>query len=223
MSHHPVPENLRQAVEDNLGPVRPLHPWWLRAMLAVAVAAVILAAVLATAGLRTDMEHLPMWLSWGSSGFQLALAFLLIALALRESVPGGGAPIGTVRTVAVVALTVQILVGVATALISPPSALPGDALSAGMGCFAHESAMAIPIFAVTLLLVFRALPLRAPTAGLLGGAGSTLGADAVIHLLCPKSDLAHVLVWHTGSVLFFMVLGWLAGVAWRRVRWQRGS
>jgi len=223
MSNHPLPETLRRAIADDLDPVRPLHPWWMRAMLAVSVAAVILAAVLATAGLRADMDHIPMWLSWGSSSFQLALAFLLIGLAMRESVPGRGAPLGTVRAAAALALAVQVLIGITTSFHSAPFAAHGGGITAGMGCFAHESAMALPIFAVTLLLVFTAYPLRAPTAGLLGGAGATLGSDAVIHLLCPKSDLAHVLMWHTGSVVFFMALGWLAGVVWRRLQWRRPS
>jgi hypothetical protein len=45
-----------------------------------------------------------------------------------------------------------------------------------------------------------------------------LTGDAVTHLLCPISDLTHVLVWHTGAVLGFAVLGWLAGTIWERRR-----
>lgn len=223
MSNDSIPASLRRTVEDDLGPVRPLHPAWLRTIFAVTVAIVVLAAVLAMGDLRTDMDLIPTWLSWGSSGLQLALGFLLIGLALRESVPGEWAPIGSVRLAAGAAVTIQVFTGVATSIYAPSGNLGGSGITSGMGCFTHEAAMALPTFAVTLLLVFRALPLRAPTAGLLGGAGAAVASDAVIHLICPKSDLMHVLVWHTGSVLFFMGLGWIAGVIWRHVRWAHGS
>jgi hypothetical protein len=221
MSLDSIPNGLREAIESDLAPVHPLHPAWVRTMLAVAILAVVLAFVLAKASLRPDMAHLPIWLSWGCSILQLALGVLLIGLALREAVPGEGIPAGAVRIAALTALAVQILVGVATSIYSPAIAMPGSGIAPGIGCFKHESAMALPTFVVTMWLVFRALPLRAPTAGLLGGAGAMVASDAVIHLLCPMSNLSHVLVWHTGAVIVFMGVGWIAGMIWERLRWHR--
>ena len=215
-------ESLREAVAGDLKPVKPLHPAWMRIMLAVGFTTVVLAFILAKASLRADLDQLPMWLSWGCATLQFALGLVLVALALKEAVPGAGAPAGAVAVAAVTAVTVQVLVGVATSLVSPTIA-SGVGFAAGIGCFAHETTMALPAFAITLSLVFRALPLRAPTAGLLGGAGATVTADAVIHLLCPVSSLSHVLVWHTGAVIFFMTVGWLAGIVWQHLRWSNGS
>ena len=79
--------------------------------------------------------------------------------------------------------------------------------------------MALPALAVTLWLVFRALPLRPSIAGLLGGAGAAVTADALTHVLCPMSDLRHVLVWHTGALIGLMFIGWLAGKLWERKRY----
>jgi hypothetical protein len=218
-----VPTKLREAVERDFQPVRPLSPFWLRTMLAIATLAVVLAFVLANASLRNDLDRLPMWLSWGSSLLQLSLGALLVGLAMRESIPGGGAPRGFVRAAAITAVAVQVLVGIATSVYSPAVAVPGSGLTAGVGCLKHEAMMALPTFVVVLWLVFRALPLRAPVAGLLGGAGATVGADAVIHLLCPMADLAHVLVWHSGAMVIFMAAGWLIGVIWQRLRWRSTS
>lgn len=223
MSTESIPDSLREAIEGDLHPVRPLHPAWMRIMLAVAVTAVVLAFVLAKASLRADMDQLPMWLSWGCSALQLGLGGLLVGLALREAVPGAGVPGGVVRLAAVTALAVQILVGIATSIYSPSISMQSGGIASGMGCFKHEAFMALPTFVITLLLVFRALPLRAPTAGLLGGAGATVASDAVIHLLCPMSNLSHVLIWHTGAVLFFMALGWVVGFAWQRFHWPLRS
>jgi hypothetical protein len=223
MTLESLPASLRDAVEDDLQPIRPLHPAWMRTMVAVAFLAVVLAFVLAKASLRADIEQIPMWLSWGCSALQLGLGVLLIGMAMREAVPGDGSPAGAVRAAAVTALVVQILVGVATSIYSPAIAMPGSGFAPGIGCFKHEAMMALPSFAATLWLVFRALPLRAPTAGLLGGAGATVASDAVIHLLCPVSDLPHVLVWHSGAVIVFMALGWVVGAIWQRMHWQRAS
>jgi len=220
MSLESVPKGLRQAIERDLEPVRPLHPAWMRTLVAVAVMVVVLAFTLASASLRSDLDQIPMWLSWGCSTLQLALAVMLIGMSLRESVPGAGVPVGAVRTAAVTALTMQILVGVATSIYSPAVPMPGSDFTAGVGCLKHEFFLALPTFVATLWLVFRALPLRAPTAGLLGGAGAAVASDAVLHLMCPMSDLLHVLVWHTGAVLIFMAVGWLIGLAWERARWQ---
>ena len=84
----------------------------------------------------------------------------------------------------------------------------------GMGCLAHDSLMALPTFLVCMWLIFRALPTRAPTAGVVGGAGAGLTADAIIHLQCPLVDLRHVLVWHTGSLLILIAVGWAIGRIW---------
>ena len=154
---------------------------------------------------------------------QLALGVLLIAMALREAVPGAAIPNGAIRACAVIAVSVQILVGVATSIFSPAAHMPGSGIAAGIGCLSHESLVALPTFAATLWLVFRALPLRAPVAGLLGGAGAAVASDAILHLLCPMSDLRHVLVWHTGAVVLFMAFGWIFGVVWVRARWRPTS
>lgn len=223
MSLESLPNGLRQAIENDHQPVRPLHPAWMRTIFAAAILAVVLAFVLASASLRPDIDQLPMWLSWGCSALQLVLGILLIGLALRESVPGEGIPRGAVRVAALTALAVQILVGIATSIFSPAIAMPGSGIAPGIGCLKHETAMALPTFAVTLWLVFRALPLRAPTVGLLGGAGATVASDALIHLLCPMSNLSHVLVWHTGAVILFMTIGWTIGAIWQRLHWQRDS
>ena len=218
MTIEPMPAALREAVSRDLRPVRPLQPPWRRTVLVAGVAATVLAIALLVPGhsLRQDLTSLPLWLSWGASLFELAAGIAVIGLALREAVPGGAAPRGAVRTVALAAFALQIVIGVATWRYGPGTPPGPGWLAAGAGCLSHDAAMILPGFAVTLWLVFRALPLRAPAAGLLGGCGAALTGDAVTHLLCPVSDLAHVLVWHTGAVLGFAGLGWLIGTLWDR-------
>jgi len=217
-----MPETLREAVEGDLHPVRPLHPAWQRTLVVAAVATLVMVCVLLVLKVqyRSDLDMLPLWLSWGATFFELIVGTLIVGLALRESIPGGAVPSGTIRTAIITGLALQILVGIITFIHSAGMPMGADWFTKSIGCLIHDSLMVLPIFAVTMWLVFRALPMRAPIAGLLGGAGAAITGDAITHLLCPMSDLRHVLVWHTGAIFGFMALGWLAGKLWARYRWR---
>jgi hypothetical protein len=216
-----IPESLRQAISNDLSPVKPLPPVWMRTLYAVAVAAAGLTIVVTVfkLSLRPDMDQLPMWLSWGCTALQLTIGVILVGMALREAVPGSAVPVGAVSLAVGTGVVMQILVGIATWMHSPGMPLvKGHGLKAGMTCSTHDAALALPALAVTLWLVFRALPMRPSVAGLLGGTGAAVTADAINHILCPMSDLRHVLVWHTGMILGLMLLGWAAGKLWERRR-----
>ena len=219
-----LPESLRQTISDDLAPVRPLSPAWMRTLYAVAVAAAGLAIVVAAFKLtiRPDIEQLPMWLSWGCTALQLIVGVVLVGMALREAVPGSGVPAGAVTLAVSTGVVMQILVGIATWMHSPGMPLmQGHGFKAGVTCSTHDLALALPALAITLWLVFRALPLRPSIAGLLGGTGAAVTADAINHILCPMSDLRHVLVWHTGMLFGLMIVGWVAGKVWERNRFGR--
>jgi len=193
----------------------------MRTLYAVAVAAAGLAIVVAAfkLSLRPDIEQLPMWLSWGCTALQLVVGIVLVGMALREAVPGSGVPAGAVTLALSTGVVMQILVGIATWMHSPGMPLmQGHGFKAGVTCSTHDLALALPALAITLWLVFRALPLRPSIAGLLGGTGAAVTADAINHILCPMSDLRHVLVWHTGMLFGLMIVGWVAGKLWERKR-----
>jgi len=216
-----LPDGLRRAISDDFKPVKPLPPAWMRTLYAVAVAAAGLAVVVAAfkLTLRPDMDQIPMWLSWGCTALQLVVGVVLVGMALREAVPGSGVPTGAVTLAVCTGVVMQILVGIATWMHSPGMPLVKDhGLEAGVTCSTHDAALALPALAITLWLVFRALPLRPSVAGLLGGTGAAVSADAINHILCPMSDLRHVLVWHTGMIFGLMVVGWAAGKIWEHRR-----
>jgi hypothetical protein len=220
-----LPDDLRRAISDDFEPVKPLPPVWMRTLYAVAVAAAGLAVVVAAfkLTLRPDMDQIPMWLSWGCTALQLVVGVVLVGMALREAVPGSGVPTGAVTLAVGTGVVMQILVGVATWMHSPGMPLlEGHGLKAGVTCSTHDAALALPALAITLWLVFRALPLRPSVAGLLGGTGAAVTADAINHILCPMSDLRHVLVWHTGMIFGLMLVGWLAGKIWEKKRFSQG-
>ena len=219
-----LPESLRQTISNNLAPVKPLPPVWMRTLYATAAAAGGLAVIVAAfkLTLRPDMEQLPMWLSWGCTTLQLIVGVILIGMALREAVPGNGVPVGAVTIAVGTGVLMQILVGIATWMHSPGVPyIKGQGLATGVGCAMHDLALGFPALVATLWLVFRALPLRPSVSGLLGGTGAALTADAINHIICPMSDLRHVLVWHTGVIFGLMLVGWTAGRLWERKRFGR--
>jgi hypothetical protein len=217
-----IPSALRDAVENDLQAVRPLAPaWWRTLVVATVVAVVVTTALLVIKlQLRPDLGEMPMWLSWGASCLELIAGVFLVGLALREAVPGAAVPMGGAHTAIGTGVVLQMAVGIVTWMHSPGVAMGSDWLATSVVCLKRESSMVVPIFIVTLWLVFRALPLRAPMAGMLGGCGAAVTGDAVMHLLCPMSDLRHVLVWHTGAVVCFIALGWLIGLLWAKLRWR---
>ncbi len=168
MTSHSLPDSLREAIGNDLQPVRPLPPVWMRTLFAVAVAAVCLGVVVVVfkLSLRPDMDQIPMWLSWGCTLIQLTIGVVLLGMALREAVPGHGVPAGMVATAVGTGILMQILVGIATWMHSPGMPyVPGQGLKTGIGCASHDTALALPALVVTLWLVFRALPLRPSVAG----------------------------------------------------------
>lgn len=224
MSPDAVPERLRRSVADDIAPVQPLPPAWMRTLKAAAVAAFGLGIIVVAfrMSLRPDMDQLPMWIGWGATAVQLGIGVLLIGLAMREAVPGCLVPRPAVAFAVALGVVMQVVVAVATWMHSPGMAMPAaHGWNLGLGCAGKDITMAVPALVVTLWLVFRALPVRPSVAGLLGGAGAAVTADAFNHLICPLSDLRHVLVWHTGAMLGLMLVGWLVGKAWELARLRR--
>lgn len=221
MSCPNLSEPLRREIERDSKPVRPLPPPWRRAVWVVIAVGVVWLADLARAPLRPDLDVLPMAIGWGGALLQLAAGLPLVILALRQGVPGAGPSGGTCLAWFAAALVVQAAVAVATLAHSAGFEPGGGALGSGLACMAHDVAAAVPALLVTLWLTARALPTRAPLAGLLAGAGAGATADGLLHLLCPISDLGHVLVWHLGAIVLLAAAGAVLGAGWDRWRARR--
>lgn len=214
-----LPESLRSEVARDHQPVRPLPAVWRGTVLLSGAASGLFALWVTLFSLRPDLGELPLWLTWGCAIVQLALATMLAALALREGIPGRATPMAAVAIAILSALAVQMAVGVATWLHSTGASSGAATLGHDLRCMRADLQLALPIFLLAMVMVFRALPLRAPVAGALAGAAAALASDAIAHLRCGVSDLRHVLVWHTGAIVLMIALGWFVGWLWSRRRW----
>ncbi len=216
MDHPPVPETLRAAVANDLEPVKPLSAPWRGALLVATVGLVVVAGASLVRPLRGDLAVLSPTLVWGSLILQLVVGALLIGLSLRESIPGSGVALKVALSAIGLGYLTHLAVALATWMAVPVS--PTGTPQCGVACMEHEVFFALPAFALVCLLILRALPMRAPMAGALAGAGTGLVADGGVHLFCPISGLHHVLVWHGGGFLAMVAIGTVLGLLWKRLQ-----
>jgi hypothetical protein len=215
-----LPDALRRALEADHRPVHALRPAPVRVLWVALWTALALVVLPMLIGIRGDVAGLGLALSWGAAALECLAGVGLVALALREAVPGLGvtAPVGSVALAA--GFGVHVLVATVCSLRGGGSL--GGFPPAGAHCFPMESTLALPALALTMLLILRAYAVRPRWAGVLGGAGAGLLTDGVWHLICPHAELLHVLVWHGGAVLTLAGLGWVTGAAVEAAHRRRG-
>lgn len=206
-----LPPRLRAAVLEELRPVRPLRRPGIRALAVATPAAVVLGTALFATWRGWASLGGASTLAWAGSLAQWCAATLLLWLALREAVPGEG--LGGVRAALGLAAGVAVQLGGALLV-----AHGGGGVAGGLPCLQRELTLGLPLLVFAAFLALQALPLRSAWAGALAGAAAGLLADALWHLVCPRVDLPHLLVWHFGATPLLAAAGALAGLAWARFR-----
>ena len=145
--------------------------------------------------------------AWGFSFGQALAGLVIIAAALRESIPGRGLSRPAVATTFAIGLAIPFILLVATASAFNIGPEPGRELEEGIGCFRVSALSAIPALIAAAILAARALPLRPALAGALYGLGCGLISDAGLRLFCEYTDMEHVLFGHGGAIVGAMVIG----------------
>ena len=211
-----APNALRDLVARDLAPARPLAPPAVRALALVPIAAAIVASVPALYELRPDLPSIGALRAFGFSIAQAIAGIVIIAAALRESVPGRQWPLAQVIALVAGGMLMPLLLpGLAAQAfdVAPP---PAGAVPVGVACFRTSALAALPALAASALLSARAFPLRPAVAGALYGLGAGLIADAGLQLWCEFSAPAHVLAAHLGAVILSMALGVAAALVSRQ-------
>ena len=198
-----VPALLRQTVERDLRPVRPLRPAWVRALALLPLAALALVEPVFRYSLRRDVGFS---LSWGLSALEVAAGILLVAVGLKNAVPGQESSRRSVRLIAAGVMLV-VAVSVLTDVISATKVPPGELGFFNTWCFEQSALLGIPAVGLAALLAGRALPIHPALVGALYGMGGGLFADAGWRMFCDVSEPAHVLIAHGGAVLALTVAG----------------
>jgi hypothetical protein len=213
-----LPPSLRDAVKRDLRPTRPLRSPFVRALVLIPLAVAIVLSVPGLRFFRSDMGAIGFVRAWGFSFGQALAGLVIVAVALRESIPGRGLTRGVIAATVGLGLVIPGALLVLTASSFEVGPQPGQALEEGIGCFRVSAISAIPALIAAAILAARAFPLRPALAGALYGLGCGLVADAGLRLFCGYTDLAHVLLGHGGAIVGAMAFG--AVVASTVGRWR---
>ena len=199
--------DLRAAVAKDLRPVRPLWPPSRRALALLPLAIAIVVGIPVAHFFRTDLETLGFFRGWGLSMLESLAGLTIVALGLRESVPGRGLRIRALLLAAVIGLALPLViyrVTTDTFTVGPKS---WSEWRFGMACLRTSVLAAVPVLLASAFLTKRALPMRPIAAGILWGLGCGLIADAGLRLYCEFTTVPHMVLEHFGAVVVSMLLG----------------
>jgi Negative regulator of sigma F len=201
------PAQLRKAVARDLRAARPLLSPVQRALALLPLALVTIAAVPLLNFFRSDLGTLGVLGSWGLSVLEALGGVMVVALALREAIPGRALSLVALVATFAAGLVLPFAVLSATAPSYTIGALPGGAWSDGVACFRTSATAAIPALLVSAALVLRAFPMRPVITGALYGLGSGLIADAGLRLYCDFTVPSHFIGAHGGAIVAALVAG----------------
>jgi hypothetical protein len=202
---------LRERVERDLAPVRPLAPPWRRAAMLLPWAAMLLLAVPVVWGLRGDRDTIGLWRLWGISMLQIALALGVAGTAVVESIPGHLRSRWTVLSIAALGLAAFLATTMVTFAASATFVPASFGARFFWICLSRPFLLGLPALAIVGILVWRGLASRPGLTGALAGLGAGLVSDASWRLYCHVSDPGHVLVAHAGAIAALAAVGAAAG------------
>jgi len=198
---------LREAIARDLQPARPLLPPSLRALVFAPLALATMVAVPSVYFFRPDLAELGVFRAWGLSIAEVIIGLTIVALALRESIPGRALSKRTVATAVLGGIATPLLIYLITSERFDIGVPPRAQLYVSFICFRTSLGAAVPALLVVTALVARAFPLRPGVAGLLYGLGCGVIADAGLRLYCEFTMPSHVIAAHGGAVVAAMFVG----------------
>jgi hypothetical protein len=171
----------------------------------LAVGSAWLAAQLLVAGIRPDVEHVPLsyWIEFGVA--PLAAGALCFVAALSSGRIGAGQRVTLLATLSLLAPLLYTLSGY---LLAPPYAgAPIGDLKHGVSCLNVALAWTLlPLLAAGVALR-RSFIGRPVLRSALLGAGAGLIVSVISTLRCPLSGALHVALSHGGAVIVTALLG----------------
>jgi len=211
----------RQEIVRSLAPVRPLLAPSRRVWMLLPLGLLLTITAPLAAGQRGDLSAYAPLITWGLTGLQSLLGVWLLALGLREAVPGQNV---SWRALTFASALTIILVGGVTVLTNSASATfvpPGREWQYWAECVGWPMALGAPFMVLTTLMAARAFPTRPMIAGGLCGMSAGILSDAGWRLSCWISEPTHVVGSHGLAILALTAAGALLAVCVDRSRWRR--
>ena len=221
MTEANIPAALLHQVQESLEPVTPLASPSRRLLTFVPLALLLFLGPPMYYGWRGNLSLLPLWTSWGMSVIESLGGMALMALALRQAVPGLGVRARWIWMAFAGAALLFASVSLITAHILPT---PFPDLSAwtrvAWECVFMELPFSLPSLAVSAWLVARALPTRPALIGGVYGLAVGLMTDAGMRLFCSIDQPFHVFAAHGGAILLGATGGALTASIIERIKYR---
>ena len=211
----------RQEIVGSLTPVRPLPSPARRVWMLVPLGLLLSITAPLLAGQRGDLGAYAPLVTWGLTGLQSLLGLWLLALGLREAVPGQNV---SWRALAFAAVLTALLVGGVTVMTNTASATivpPGREWQYWAECVAWPLAMGAPFMLIATLMAVRAFPTRPAIAGALCGMSAGVLSDAGWRLSCWISEPIHIVGSHGLAMLGLAAAGSILAIFADFSRWKR--
>ena len=217
-----IPASLLNQVRADLGPVTPLPAPSRRLLALVPLALILFLGPPMYWGWRPNLALLPGWTSWGLSALESLGGAALMALALRQAVPGLAARRRWMWLAFAGAALLFASVSLTTARVLPTPFHDASSWSRiAWECVVMELPFVLPSLAISAWLVARALPTRPALTGGAYGLAIGLMTDAGMRLFCAVDQPAHVFAAHGGVILLGAIGGAVTATLIERVKYRR--
>jgi hypothetical protein len=216
-----APDHLRARLLAEWAPVVPLRSPWRRAAWIAPVAALMAAVAAIYWGPQRD---------WSAPGFAVTLALSalqwiaglgVLALALREAVPGRTLGRRTALVVVAAVLGILAINLVAKDAVATAAVPPGREWRFWLLCLRGSVMLAVPVLVLGAVLAARAFPTRPAVAGALAGLSAGILTDAGWRLGCFVTDATHVASAHWLAVGASTAIGAAVVRLADAARWRR--
>jgi hypothetical protein len=202
---------LRNQIQSDLKPVRPMAPAWKRVSPVFAIWAILAGFVLLTLGLRRDVDALGSWVTWSLPLIQIMGAYTILTFALRLTVPASEISSSVLALLALFGIAMHLIISEIIFGLSPVPVEPGRERHLAAVCFAFTLVLGLVPLIFIGFLSNKGLPSRPGFLGLVCGLGCGLSGDAVWRLHCPYNSWDHILTAHSGAILATTLLGFCLG------------
>lgn len=217
-----VPASLLTLVRANFEPVKPLASPSRRILALVPLAMLLFFGPPMYYHWRENLAQLPGWVSWGMSALESLGGTALMALALRQAVPGMGVRPRWILLALAAGALLFTCVALNTASVLPTPLYHSNSwMRLAWECVIDELLFAIPSLAISAWLVARALPMRPALTGAAYGLAVGLMTDAGLRLFCWIDQPLHVLAGHGGAILIGTIGGALTATLIERAKYRR--
>jgi hypothetical protein len=221
MNEGNIPASLLNLVRADLEPVRPLPAPSRRLLALVPLALILFFGPPMYWGWRANFALLPSWTSWGLSALESLGGAALMALALRQAVPGLAVRRRWVWLAFAGAALLFASVQLTTAHVLPTRVDEASSWRIAWECVFMELPFALPSLAISAWLVARALPTRPALTGGAYGLAIGLMTDAGMRLFCEVDEAAHVFAAHGGVILLGAVGSAFTATLIERIKYRR--